>query len=309
MLIINFQTRIIVLDYDSTYSEETRIGLIAHLECVNILTNRGDLEMADSIEVVSAAPEDAEVLADISKRAFESDVDVGSTVKGGPMGYDSVDVHRRDAMRDWLDYLKVLFDGKIVGGMRVYKMHPGHYEIMGVFVDPYYHRKGIGKRSFEIVLEMYADAKKWTLDTPDWNIRTKNFYEKLGFVQYGVMRWERDFELRAYELLLDPEFERDTANIGDLFDGMKQITVEGTVDSKPPAREVTSKKDGKTHRVVDAMLSDETGSVKLVLWNDAIRQVNKGERVLIVKGYVTSFRDELQLSVGRFGRIVILQES
>jgi replication factor A1 len=225
------------------------------------------------------------------------------------MGYDSVDVHRRDAMRDWLDYLKVLYDGKIVGGMRVYKMGAGHYEIMGVFVDPDYHRKGIGKRSFEIVLEMYADAKKWTLDTPDWNIRTKNFYEKLGFAQYGVMRWEPDFELRAYELILDPEFGRDTTNIGDLHDGMKQITVEGTVDSIPPAREVTSRKDGKTHRVADAILSDETGSVKLVLWNDAIRQVNMGERVLIVKGYVTSFRDELQLSVGRFGRIVILQES
>ncbi|MHA2302118.1 MAG: GNAT family N-acetyltransferase, partial [Candidatus Thorarchaeota archaeon] len=60
--------------------------------------------MEDSIEVVTATPEDAAILADISKRAFESDVDVGSAVSGGPMGYDSVDVHRRDAKREWLDY-------------------------------------------------------------------------------------------------------------------------------------------------------------------------------------------------------------
>ncbi|MHA2071975.1 MAG: GNAT family N-acetyltransferase [Candidatus Thorarchaeota archaeon] len=265
--------------------------------------------MADSIEVAKAFPEDAELLADISKRAFESDIEVGSAVKGGPMGYDSVDVHRRDATREWLDYLKVLYDGRIVGGMRVYKMNTNHYEIMGVFVDPEYHRKGIGKRSFEIVMEMYPDAKKWTLDTPDWNIRTKNFYETLGFVQYGVMRWVPDFELRAYELVLDPEFEREATRIADLLDGMKQVTVEGIVDNIPPPREVFSKKDGKTHRVADARLSDETGSVKLVLWNDAIRQVKKGERVLIVKGYVTSFREEIQLSVSRFGRIVILHES
>jgi GNAT superfamily N-acetyltransferase len=263
--------------------------------------------MVESVEVLEATPEDSEVLAEISKRAFESDIDVGSSVKGGPMGYDSVEVHRKDAKREWLDYLKVLYEGQIVGGMRVYKMHPGHYEIMGVFVDPDYHRRGIGQKSFELVMKMYPDAKKWTLDTPDWNIRTKNFYEKLGFVQYGVMRWEPEFELRAYELILDPDFTRDITKMGDLVDGMKQVTVDGRVDSILPAREVVSRKDGKTQRVADASLSDETGSVKLVLWNDAIRQVNPGERILVEKGYVNSFREEIQLNLSRFGRLVILQ--
>ncbi|NHJ14774.1 MAG: GNAT family N-acetyltransferase [Candidatus Thorarchaeota archaeon] len=260
----------------------------------------------DSIKVVKATPEDAEALAEISKRAFESDTHVGSSVKGGPMGYDSVEVHRRHAKSDWLDYLKILYKGKIVGGLRVYKMNLGHYEIMGVFIDPDYHRKGIGKRSFTIVQEMYPDAKMWTLDTPDWNIRTKNFYEQLGFVQYGVMRWEPGFELRAYELLLDPKFKRELTVIGDLSDGMKRVTVQGVVDSVPPFREVVSKKDGKSHRVVDAVLSDGHNTVKLVLWDDMIRQVNKGEHVLIEPGYVTSFRGELQLNVSKFGRMIIL---
>ncbi|MFX0115318.1 MAG: GNAT family N-acetyltransferase [Candidatus Hodarchaeota archaeon] len=265
--------------------------------------------MEDSIEVVDATPEDAEVLAEISKRSFESDVEVGASRKGGPSGYDSVEAHRKDAERDHLDYLKILYSGKIVGGMRVFKMDSGHYEIFGVFIDPDYHRKGIGRRSFEIVQQMYPDAKKWTLDTPDWNIRTKSFYEKLGFIQYGVMRWEPDFELRAYELLLDSEFKKETTSIGDLTDGMKHVNLKGIIHAVPPPREVVSKKDGKTHRVADATLSDESGSVKLVLWNDMIRQVNPGERVLIENGYVTSFRDEIQLNVGRFGRIVILLES
>ena len=66
--------------------------------------------------------------------------------------------------------------------MRVYKMGEGHYEIFGVFIDPDYHRRGIGAKSFDLVLKRYPDGKRWTLDTPDWNIRTKNFYEKLGFV-------------------------------------------------------------------------------------------------------------------------------
>ncbi len=264
--------------------------------------------MVDSIEVVKVSPEDAEVLADISKRAFESDVEVGSSVKGGPLGYDSVDEHRRHATSDWIDYLKVLYDGKIVGGMRVYRMGTGHNEIMGVFIDPDYHRKGIGKRSFEQVLEMYPDAKKWTLDTPDWNIRTKNFYEGLGFVQYGVLRWETEFELRAYQLLIDPNFETELTRINELVDGMKRVVVKGTIEKVPTPREVVSRKDGKTHKVADAVLSDETGTVKLVLWNDRIRQVKPDERVLIEPGYVSSYREEIQLNLSRFGRIVILQE-
>ncbi len=270
--------------------------------------------MVDSIEIMNVSPEDAEILADISKRAFESDVDVGSSVKAVTQllnirdirGYDTVAEQKRDAQSDWLDYLKVLYDGTIVGGMRVYKMNKGHYEIMGFFIDPDYHRRGIGKKSFEIILEMYPDAKQWTLDTPDWNMRTKNFYEKLGFVQYGVMRWEADFELRAYKLLVDPEFKTELTRIYDLADGMKRVVVEGTIDKVPSPRDVISKKDGKTHQVADAILSDESGSVKLVLWNDMIRQVLPGERVLIEPGYVSSFRDEMQLNLSRFGRIVIL---
>ncbi|MHA2046677.1 MAG: GNAT family N-acetyltransferase [Candidatus Thorarchaeota archaeon] len=264
--------------------------------------------MTDSVEVVDVAPEDAEVLADMSKRAFESDVDVGSSVKGGPLGYDSVEEHRRHAKIDWLDYLKVLYDGKLVGGLRVYRLGPGHYEIMGVFIDPDYHRKGIGKKSFELVLEKYPDAKKWTLDTPDWNVRTKNFYEGLGFVQYGVMRWETAFELRAYELLLDQTYSTELTPIGELTDGLKRVTVKGRIDKVPTPREVVSKKDGKTHKVADVVLSDDTGSVKLVLWNDMIRQVNPGERVLIETGYVSSYREEIQLNLNRTGRIVILLE-
>lgn len=262
--------------------------------------------MEESIEVVKTIPEDAEVLAEISKRAFNSDIRVGASGEGGPYGYDLVDIHRKDTERDWLDYLKVLYDGIIVGGMRVYRRGKGEYEIMGVFIDPDYHRKGIGKKSFEIVLDMYPSAKRWTLDTPDWNIRTKNFYEKLGFVQYGVMRWESDFELRAYELILEEGFQPECTPISDLSDGAKDVLVRGKIIDIDDRREVTSKKDGKTHHVADAKLADETGAIKLVLWNDMIRQVNQGESVLVDRGYVTSFRDVAQLNVSQFGRIVIL---
>ena len=264
--------------------------------------------MKEEVSVEKAVPEDAGILADISKRAFDSDVEVGAPGEGGPDGYDSIQAHRRDTESTRLDYLKVLYNGKIVGGMRVYKMGEGHYEIFGVFIDPDYHRKGIGKKSFEMILNRYPDGMRWTLDTPNWNIRTKNFYEGLGFVQYGVMRWVPTFELRAYELILGKSLESKIRAIRDLVEGMQHIAVEGLVEQKPEPREVHSKKDDKTHRVCDVLLKDETSSVKLVLWDGFIRQVEVGERIRIEDGYVNSFIDDLQLNVSPNGRIIILSE-
>ena len=263
--------------------------------------------MDNSIEIHIAAPEDADILADISKRAFDSDIEVGAPGPGGPPGYDSVEEHRRDAENERLDYIKVLYEGKIVGGLRVWRVGPGHRYIYGVFVDPDYHKHGIGTKSFEMVKAKYPDAKIWTLDTPEWNVRTKAFYEKIGFIQKGVLRWEPEFELRYYELITDDSYELGNTVIRDLEDGMKKVIVEGTIDDFNEPQEVVSRKDSKTHQVMDTVLSDDTGSVKLVLWNEHIRQVKPGERVRIMPGYTNSFRGELQLNVSKWGQIIILQ--
>jgi len=33
---------------------------------------------------------------------------------------------------------------------------------------------------------MYPLAKVWRVGTPAWNVRTRHFYEKLGFVKVGT---------------------------------------------------------------------------------------------------------------------------
>jgi replication factor A1 len=189
----------------------------------------------------------------------------------------------------------------------VIRVSSGHYYIYGVFIDPEYHRRGIGVGSFELVTQRYPDAKKWTLDTPEWNVRTKRFYEKIGFVQKGILRWEPDFDLRFYEMITDDSYSLELTKIVDLEDGMKRVVVEGTISNVEETREVVSRKDSKPYSVANFSLTDESGSVKLVLWNNFIRQVNSGERIRIDPGYVSSFRGELQLNVSRWGQIIILQ--
>lgn len=94
--------------------------------------------------------------------------------------------------------------------------------------------------------------------------------------------------------------------IKDLKDGMTQVTVKGKVTDKTETREVYSRYGFNVHRVANAIVSDGTGSIKLVLWNDQIREVSVGDTVKIENGYVKTFRGELQLSVGRRnGRLIV----
>ncbi len=93
--------------------------------------------------------------------------------------------------------------------------------------------------------------------------------------------------------------------IRDLQNGMKRVSVEAKVVEKGDPREVRSRFKDETYRIVDAVVADETGSIKLTLWNEQINQVNVGDNVKIDNGYVTSFKGELQLNVGKFGTLVV----
>jgi replication factor A1 len=94
-------------------------------------------------------------------------------------------------------------------------------------------------------------------------------------------------------------------NIKDLRNGMKRVTVEANVMEKGEIREVRSRYKDETYQVADAIVADETGSIKLTLWNEQIEQVNVGDRVKIENGYVTSFKGEIQLNVGKYGTMTV----
>ena len=95
-------------------------------------------------------------------------------------------------------------------------------------------------------------------------------------------------------------------NIKDLRNGMKRVEVEAQVTEKGNPREVNSRYKDETYTVADAVVSDETGSIKLTLWNEQIDQVNVNDKIKIENGYITSFRGEIQLNVGRYGTLTIL---
>jgi replication factor A1 len=94
--------------------------------------------------------------------------------------------------------------------------------------------------------------------------------------------------------------------IAELRDGLRKIDVEAKVIEISEPREVRSKFTGETYRVAEATISDDTGTIKLVLWNEQIGQVNLNDTVRIENGYIKSFRGEIQLNVGRYGKLTIV---
>jgi len=93
--------------------------------------------------------------------------------------------------------------------------------------------------------------------------------------------------------------------IKDLRNGMKHVSVEAKVVEKSEPREVMSRYRNTTHKVATAIVSDETGTIKLTLWNEQINQVNVNDTIKVENGYVTSFRGEIQLNVGRYGNLTV----
>jgi replication factor A1 len=86
---------------------------------------------------------------------------------------------------------------------------------------------------------------------------------------------------------------------------MKRINLIAKVTEKSETREVTSRFNDQTLKVATATIVDDTGTIKLTLWNEQINLVNVNDTVKIQNGYITSFRGEIQLNSGKYGTLTV----
>jgi len=71
---------------------------------------------------------------------------------------------------------------------------------------------------------------------------------------------------------------------------MRNLEVTGRVLSK----EMTRQLGGKDHSI--AVLSDETGTIRLHLWRGQVDQVNAGDTIRLKSAFARSFMQTLELS-------------
>jgi ssDNA-binding replication factor A large subunit len=90
--------------------------------------------------------------------------------------------------------------------------------------------------------------------------------------------------------------------ISELKPGMRNVSVTAKVDSVGQPRTVNLKTGG-TNTVADAIISDDSGSIKLSLWGDDIDKIQTGDRISVENGYINTFKGENSISVGKFGKL------
>jgi len=104
--------------------------------------------------------------------------------------------------------------------------------------------------------------------------------------------------------------KRDTLenprHIEDLRCGMKRINLKARVLDVPKAVSVFTR-FGEYARVSNALIADETGAIKLCLWNEKIKEVSVDSVVQIENASVTKFRGENQLRLGKNGKLSLIE--
>ncbi len=94
--------------------------------------------------------------------------------------------------------------------------------------------------------------------------------------------------------------------VQDLRHGMKKVNVEAKVLETPLPSTVQTRY-GNSARVTNAWIADETGKIKLCLWNEQVDFVTVGDTVQIKNASVATFKGERQLRLGKTGTVSVLQ--
>ena len=91
--------------------------------------------------------------------------------------------------------------------------------------------------------------------------------------------------------------------VKDLTTYSRRVNLVAKIVDVGEPREVSSSSDGQLHRVTEALIGDETGSVLLTLWDENASRFQKGDVVVIDNGYAGTFKGRLRLNIGRYGTI------
>ncbi len=95
--------------------------------------------------------------------------------------------------------------------------------------------------------------------------------------------------------------------IRDLKTGMKQVNLKAKVlEIARPTLVFT--RFGNYASVANALIADETGVIKLCLWNEQINSISVGDIVRIENARMSMFRGERQLRIGKNGKLDIVED-
>ena len=76
---------------------------------------------------------------------------------------------------------------------------------------------------------------------------------------------------------------------------------EAEIISKEKSKEF--EKFGNKGKVCVCTIKDDSGEIKLTLWNNEIDTYNVGDKIKLSNGYCSEFQGEKQITAGKFGKL------
>ncbi len=96
--------------------------------------------------------------------------------------------------------------------------------------------------------------------------------------------------------------------IRDLRSGMTQVCLKARVLEIPKPNLVYTRY-GNYASVANALIADETGTIRLCLWNEQIRRISAGDTIQIENARASTFKGQRQLNIGKKGLLTSVDES
>jgi len=145
-------------------------------------------------------------------------------------------------------------------------------------------------QNYQQLIEKIAKASGLTVSDIERRVEAK--CAKLS----GLISKEGSAQIVASELGIS--FEKEKMKVSELVSGMKRVNIIGKVIQLNPIREYN--KNGKSGKIASMTLADDTGNVRLVLWDTnhislfEENKINEGDFVEISNGTIRN--GELHLS-------------
>lgn len=135
------------------------------------------------ISIERAVLEDANLITEIKKAAYNKEITTYLGRNGGPPGYDKVE-SEMDIINRFITY-KIMLNDQIIGGFFLISRDKDKMQFEDFVIHPSHQGKGYGYLTLQLVEQNYPYVKEWYLSTPTFSVGNQHLYEKFGYIEIG----------------------------------------------------------------------------------------------------------------------------
>ena len=98
--------------------------------------------------------------------------------------------------------------------------------------------------------------------------------------------------------------KEEIIKVKDLTPNKRRLNLKVRVLEIGEKKDIVSRGTGEMHRIVETLVGDETGTVKLTLWDDKVNSIEEGKTYELKNANTTVFQGGIRLNVGKYSEVI-----